>query len=152
YQLGDERFPPLKTISNTNLPQPASSFVGRDGEVAEIVSLIRGKARLWTLTGPGGSGKTRLAIEAAAELVPEFKAAVSWVGLAALRDPALVVEAIAQTLGAKGEAAVHIGERKLLLLLDNFEQVVDGAPELAALGEACPNLVVLVTSREATQG
>ncbi len=148
YQLGDERFPPLKTISNTNLPQPASSFVGRDGDVAEIVSLIRGKARLLTLTGPGGSGKTRLAIEAAAELVPEFKAAVLWVGLAALRDPALVVEAIAQTLGAKGEAAVHIGERKLLLLLDNFEQVVDGAPELAALVEACPNLVVLVTSRE----
>ena len=101
-----------------------------------------------TLTGPGGSGKTRLAIEAAAELVPEFKAGVFWVGLAALRDPALVIETIAQTLGAKGELAAHIGERELLLLLDNLEQVVEAAPELAALVEACPNLALLVTSRE----
>jgi predicted ATPase/class 3 adenylate cyclase len=148
FQLGSERFPPLKTISNTNLPRPASSFVGRDKEVEEVASLLRDGARLVTLTGPGGSGKTRLAIEAAAELVPEFKAGVFWVGLAPLRDPALVAETIAQTLGAKDGLAEHIGERELLLLLDNVEQVVEAAPELASLVETCPNLQLLVTSRE----
>jgi predicted ATPase/class 3 adenylate cyclase len=148
YQLGSESFPPLKTISNTNLPRPASRFVGRDREVAEVVSLVREGARLVTLTGPGGSGKTRLAIEAAGELVPEFKAGVFWVGLAALRDHALVLETVAQTLGAKEALRDHIGDRELLLLLDNLEQVVEAAPELAALVEACPNLRLLVTSRE----
>jgi predicted ATPase/class 3 adenylate cyclase len=148
YQLGQERFPPLKTISNTNLPRPASSFVGREREVSEVVSLLQDGARLVTLAGPGGSGKTRLAIEAAAELVPEFRNGVFWVGLAALRDPALVTETVAQTLGAKDGLAEHIGERELLLLLDNFEQVVEAAPELASLLEACRNLQLLVTSRE----
>ena len=108
FQLGPERFPPLKTISNTNLPRPASSFVGRDREVAQVTSLLQDGARLLTLTGPGGSGKTRLAIEAAAELVPEFKAGVFWVGLAPLRDPTLVTDTIAQTLGAKDSLAEHI--------------------------------------------
>jgi predicted ATPase len=148
FQLGSERFPPLKTISNTNLPRPASSFVGRDKEIEEVVSLLRDGARLLTLTGPGGSGKTRLAIEAAAELVPEFKAGVFWVGLAPLRDPTLVTDAIALTLGAKDGLTGHIAERELLLLLDNLEQVVEAAPELASLVEACPHLTLLVTSRE----
>src|SRR5207237_5765145 len=105
-------------------------------------------ARLLTLTGPGGSGKTRLAIEAAAELVPEFKAGVFWVGLAPLRDPALVTESIAQMLGAKDGLPEHIGGRELMLLLDNLEQVAEAAPDLASLVEACPNLKLLVTSRE----
>ena len=148
YQLGQERFPPLKTISNTNLPRPASSFVGRGRERGELVGLLQDGARLVTLSGPGGSGKTRLAVEAAAELVPAFKAGVFWVGLAALRDPALVTEAIAQTLGAKNGLAEYVAERELLLLLDNFEQVVEAAPELRVLLEACPNLKLLVTSRE----
>src|SRR5205085_2686183 len=148
YQLGSERFPPLKTISNTNLPRPASSFVGRERELEELVALLREEARLVTLSGPGGSGKTRLAIEGAGELVPEFKAGVFWVGLATVRDPALVLETIGQTLGAKDGLAEHIGDRELLLLLDNLEQVVDAAPELASLVEACPNLRLLVTSRE----
>ena len=100
FQLGNGSFPPLKTISNTNLPRPASSFVGREAEVEAVLSRIEAGARLVTLTGPGGSGKTRLAIEAAATLVSEYKAGVFWVGLAALRDPALVTETIAQTLGA----------------------------------------------------
>src|SRR5205085_2459282 len=139
---------PLKTISNPILPRPATSFVGRQREVGELAALLRHGARLLTLTGPGGSGKTRLAIEAAAELVPEFKAGVFWVGLANLRDPALVGETIAQTLGANDGLAEHIGERDLLLLLDNLEQVVAAAPELAALVEACPNLRLVVTSRE----
>src|SRR5437867_1416083 len=148
FQLGTERFPPLKTISNTNLPRPASSFVGREQEVSDLVELLRDGARLVTLSGPGGSGKTRLAVESAAELVPEFRNGVFWVGLAALRDPALVAETVAQTLGAKNGLAEHIGERELLLLLDNFEQVVEAAPGLGSLLESCPNLRLLVTSRE----
>lgn len=148
YQLGSQRFPPLKTISNTNLPRPASSFVGRRRERDEVVSMLSDGTRLLTLSGPGGSGKTRLAIEAASELVPAFKAGVFWVGLSALRDPALVTQTIAQTLGAKEDVAAHVSERELLLLLDNFEQVVDAAPELSQLLEACPKLRLLVTSRE----
>ncbi len=148
FQLGAERFPPLKTISNTNLPRPASSFVGRERETEEIVRLIRDGARLVTLTGPGGSGKTRLSIESAAELVGDHKAGTFWVELAPVRDPALVVDEIATTLGAKDGLADHIGEREMLLVLDNLEQVLDVAPALADLVEACPNLVVLATSRE----
>ena len=148
FQLGSERFPPLKTISNTNLPRPASSFVGREREVAEVLALLEDDARLLTLTGPGGSGKTRLAIEAAAELVPEFRNGVFWVELAPLRDPALVLETVTQTLGAKNGLAEHVAARELLLLLDNLEQVVEAAPGLASLVEACPNLKLLVTSRE----
>jgi predicted ATPase/class 3 adenylate cyclase len=148
FQLGEGSFPPLKTISNTNLPRPASSFVGRERELAEVLGRIEGGARLVTLTGSGGSGKTRLAIEAAATIVPEYRAGAFWVGLAALRDPSLVLETIAQTLGAKDRLAEHIGERALLLLLDNLEQVIEAAPDLAALLEACPNLTLLVTSRE----
>src|SRR3954447_21141837 len=147
FQLGEERFPPLKTISNTNLPRPASSFVGRERETAEVAELVRGH-RFVTLSGPGGSGKTRLSIEAASELVGEFKAGVFWIGLAALRDPTLVLETVGQTLGAKDALADHIGERELLLLLDNLEQVVEASAELAALVEVCPNLHLLVTSRD----
>ena len=149
YQLGFDRFPPLRTISNTNLPVPLSSFVGREQEVTEVVSLIRDEAaRLVTLAGPGGTGKTRLALEAAGELVSEFGAGVFWTGLAPVRDPALVVDTVAQTLGAKQELAAHIGEKQLLLVLDNLEQVVESAVELAELLQACPNLRLLVTSRE----
>jgi predicted ATPase/class 3 adenylate cyclase len=148
FQFGAERFPPLRTISNTNLPRPASSFVGRERELSEVTALIRGGARFVTLSGPGGSGKTRLAIEAAAELVPKFHNGIFWVGLAPLRDSALVAGTIAQTLGAKDGLADHIGERELLLLLDNLEQVIEAAPELASLVESCPYLCLLVTSRE----
>jgi predicted ATPase len=149
YQLGRERFPPLRTISNTNLPVALSSFVGREREVREVVALVREEtARLVTLAGPGGTGKTRLALEAAGELVSEFAAGVFWVGLAPIRDPALVLASIAQTLEATQEPAEHIGERHLLLVLDNLEQVIDSAVELAALLRACPRLCMLVTSRE----
>ena len=148
FQLGSARFPPLKTISNTNLPRLASSFVGREREVEEVLALLRDRTRLLTLTGPGGSGKTRLAIEVAARLVSEIKAGVFWVGLATLRDPALVTETIGQTIGAKDGLADQIGQRELLLLIDNLEQVVDAAPELATLVETCPNLKLIVTSRE----
>jgi predicted ATPase len=148
YQLGEESFPPLKTISNTNLPHPASSFVGRERELSEVPAAFERGTRLLTLTGPGGSGKTRLAVEAAATLVPSYKAGVFWVGLASVREPSLVTETIAQTLGARDGLAEHIGEREILLLLDNLEQVIDAAPELSALVATCPNLALLVTSRE----
>ena len=149
FQLGSDRFPPLRTISNTNLPVPLSSFVGREQELTQVVSLIRDEAaRLVTLAGPGGMGKTRLALEAAGELVSEFGAGVFWIGLAPVRDPELVVDTIAQTLGAKQELARHIGDKQLLLVLDNLEQVIESAVELAALLQACPKLRLLVTSRE----
>ena len=148
YQLGSRRFPPLKTIANTNLPRPASALVGRTGDAANVVARIRGGARLLTLTGPGGSGKTRLAIEAATELVPEFRAGVFWVELAPIAEAELVLEEIGRTLGAREDLARDIGERELLLVIDNFEQVVDGGPALAELVSTCPNLHVLVTSRE----
>ncbi|MGE5273376.1 MAG: ATP-binding protein [Verrucomicrobiota bacterium] len=147
YQLGDAPFPPLKTISNTNLPRPRSSFIGREPEVAEVCRLVR-ESGLVTLTGPGGSGKTRVAIEAASELIGEFRNGVYWVALATISDPGLVTETIARALGARNELMLHIGERELLLVLDNLEQVIDSAPELAHLLEACPNLKLLVTSRE----
>ena len=101
-----------------------------------------------TLAGPGGTGKTRLALEAAGELVSDFGAGVFWIGLAPIRDPALVLASIAQTLEATQELAEHIGEKHLLLVLDNLEQVIESAVELAALLRACPKLCVLVTSRE----
>jgi predicted ATPase len=122
--------------------------VGRERETEEIVRLIRDGARLVTLTGPGGSGKTRLSIESAAELVGDHKAGTFWAELAPVRDPALVVDEIATTLGAKDGLADHIGEREMLLVLDNLEQVLDVAPALADLVEACSNLAVLATSRE----
>jgi predicted ATPase len=147
FQLGDCAFPPLKTISNTNLPRPASSFVGREREVGEIEALLQ-EGRLVTLTGPGGSGKTRLAIEAAAELVGEFLNGVFWVGLATVSDPNVVESTVAQAIGAQRDLSGHIGEREMLLLIDNVEQVIDAAPSLAVLVEACPNLTLLVTSRE----
>ena len=148
FQLGDRQFPPLKTISNTNLPRPASSFLGRERELSDLLGRIEDGARLLTLTGPGGSGKTRLALEAAATLVPEYKDGVFWVGLASLRDAAFVTQTIAQTLGAKTGLVDHIGEREMLLLVDNLEHVIEAAAELSSLLQGCPNLTLLVTSRE----
>jgi predicted ATPase/class 3 adenylate cyclase len=148
FQLGEDHFPPLKTISNTNLPRPASSFVGREQELEDVVARIGNGARLLTLTGPGGSGKTRLAIEAAASIVTEYRNGVFWVGLATLREPTLVLDTVAQTLGAKVGLAEYISEREMLILVDNLEQVIESAPELSAVLASCPNLTLLVTSRE----
>jgi len=148
YQLGATPFPPLKTISNTNLPRPASSFVGRERELSQVLAKFERGTRLLTLTGPGGSGKTRLAVEAAATLVPFYKAGVFWVGLASLREASLVTEQIAQALGAKDGLAEHIADREMLLLLDNLEQVIEAAPALSGLVQACPNLTLFCTSRE----
>ena len=148
YQLGSEPFPPLKSISNTNLPRPASSLVGRETERDELLAMLQNGTRLVTLTGPGGSGKTRLALEVASDLVSSFPAGVFWSDLSPLRDPALVTETLAQTLGAKDGLAEHIADRELLLVLDNFEQVAEAAPDLGQLLSACPKLRAMVTSRE----
>ncbi|HEX6393492.1 MAG TPA: tetratricopeptide repeat protein [Acidimicrobiales bacterium] len=133
-----------------SLPRPVSSFIGRDKQVGEITSFLTGGARLLTLTGPGGSGKSRVAIEAAATADTWFDGSVFWVGLSALRAPSLVIESLARVVGAetKERVAAHIGSRSMLVVLDNFEQVIDAAPELLGLLESCPNLRVLVTSRE----
>jgi predicted ATPase/class 3 adenylate cyclase len=147
YQLGDADFPPLRSLNNTNLPTPASSFLGREDELDEAGHLLAG-CRLLTIIGPGGAGKTRFAIELAARQLPRFPNGVFWVPLAALRDPSLVVETIAQTLGARDGLAAHIGTRRMLLLIDNLEQVIAAAPELAELLSACSQLSLLATSRE----
>jgi predicted ATPase/class 3 adenylate cyclase len=149
YQLGEAEFPPLKSLNQSNLPEQPTPFVGRERELAEVLGLLgRKDVRLLTLTGPGGSGKTRIAVQAAAELVEEQEHGVWWIGLQAVRDPALVLPAIAATIGARGEPAEHVGDRRMLLLLDNLEQVVEAAPRLGELLASCPNLTLLVTSRE----
>ncbi|MGH3127485.1 MAG: ATP-binding protein, partial [Gaiellaceae bacterium] len=149
YQLGDGDFPALKSLYRTNLPVPATPFLGRERELSEVVELLSvDDARLLTLTGPGGTGKTRLALQAAAIASEAYPDGVFWVPLAPLRDPALVLATAAQTLGSKNGLAEHIQDKTMLCLFDNFEQVVEAAPDVAALLSECPNLDVLVTSRE----
>jgi predicted ATPase len=147
FQLGDADFPPLKSLHQTNLPIPATAFLGREREIAEVVELLEG-ARLLTLTGPGGTGKTRLALQAAGLAAEAYPEGVWWVPLAPLRDPQLVRSTVAQALGAKDGVADHIGDKAMLLLLDNFEQVVEAAPGVSDLLASCPKLKLLVTSRE----
>jgi predicted ATPase/class 3 adenylate cyclase len=151
-------FPPLRTLEGrpNNLPLQPTPLVGREREVAEVIQrLLASETRLLTLTGPGGTGKTRLALQAAVELLEEFKEGTFFVSLAALTDPELVTSAIAAPLGVV-EAAdrpleegikEYLREKKLLLVLDNFEQVLEGAQLVGQLLAACPALKVLATSR-----
>jgi predicted ATPase/DNA-binding SARP family transcriptional activator len=142
---------PLATLPRApagNLPRPATSLVGREREIEEVQSLVAGGARLVTLTGPGGSGKTRLALESSYRAVPHFPDGVFWVDLAPVRERRLVEDTIAHVVGAKGGVASHIGDRRVLLVVDNFEQVIDAGPDLASLVAACPELQLVVTSRE----
>ena len=149
YQLGNGEFPPLSSLHQTNLPIPATPFLGRERELSEIGELLaRDDVRLLTFTGPGGTGKTRLALQAAGAAADAYPAGVCWVPLAALRDPELVLETAAGGVGATGDLADHIADKRLLLLFDNFEHLVEAAPELAELLQRCPNLTLLVTSRE----
>jgi predicted ATPase len=149
FQLGRDDFPPLKTLYRTNLPVPATHFLGRQHELAEIRHLLgRQDVRLVTLTGAGGSGKTRLALQAAGEAAEAYPDGVWWVPLAPLADPADVGPAAARALGGGGSLPELVDGRGLLLLLDNFEHVVEAAPEVAAVLSECPNAGVLVTSRE----
>src|SRR5690242_6836608 len=149
YQLGDEEFPPLRSLYRTNLPVPATPFVGRERELGEVAALLQAEEpRLVTLTGPGGVGKTRLALQAAAAVSDSFDEGVFWVPLAPLNDARLVAPAVAKALGAGGPIADHIADRSMLLVVDNLEHLIDAAGEFAALLAVCPRLHVLVTSRE----
>jgi predicted ATPase/class 3 adenylate cyclase len=147
YQLGDQRFPPLRSLNATNLPAQPNPLIGRESELSEVLALLRGEVRLLTLSGPGGTGKTRLALQAAAELVDDFKDGTFWVSLAAITDPQVVISSIEQTLGARLPLADHIDEKRMLLLLDNLEQVLDVGPLLSEVLARCPNLRLLATSR-----
>ena len=156
-------FQPLHNRANTrvryghpgNLPLQLSSFVGRERESAELQELLA-RARLVTLTGPPGTGKTRLAIRMADQARGAFRDGVVFVALASVGDPDLVVAAVAQALGLQeqpgGPALDQLMDsligRELLLVLDNFEQVIAAGHHVAALLSVCPRLRVLVTSRE----
>ena len=149
FQLGDGDFGRRRTLYQTNLPIPATSFLGRERELKEVVDLLsRDEVRLLTLTGTGGTGKTRLAVQAAAELGERYEHGIWWVPLASLVDEGLVLEQAGQTLSAKGTLQAHIRDKRMLVIFDNFETVVAAGPDVASLVAACPNLDVLVTSRE----
>lgn len=151
-------FPPLKTLDRAqhNLPMQLTPLVGRDEAVRQVMELLtRPNVRLVTLTGPGGIGKTRLALQVAAELVDRFADGVYLVTLGTVTDPDLVIGAIAQTLGVRelGSAGreenlkTYLAGKTILLVLDNVEQVIDAAPRVLELLMTCPGVSVLATSR-----
>lgn len=154
------QFPPLATLSQrpNNLPTQPSEFLGRDSELGAIRNLLdTAEVRLLTLTGPGGIGKTRLALQVAAEQTERFEDGLYFVDLSPVRDSDAAFEAMVRTVGltdTNGQLPLEVlkqqlGNRHMLLLLDNFEQVMDAAEGVAALLQMCPRLEVLVTSREA---
>lgn len=154
----DHSIPPAETryVPKNNLPAQLTSLIGRTQEVAAVCALMRRpEVRLLTLTGIGGVGKTRLGLQIATELLNDFADGVCFVSLASINDPHLVTSAISHTLGLR-EAGnwemserlqTHLREKHLLVLVDNFEQVVAAAPQLSELLAVCPGLKILVTSR-----
>ena len=144
YQLGTAKFPPLKSLNRTNLPVAAHPLVGRAAEQEELAAALR-RHRLVTITGTGGSGKTRLALQIAAELLDEYADGVFFVSLASSADPTLVVPAVVQVLDLAEPEALQRSEA--LIVLDNFEHVLSAAPDLARLLADAPGLRLLVTSR-----
>jgi predicted ATPase len=148
YQFGSAEFRPLRSLNQTNLPAQAHTLVDRRRELSDILALLRSEtSRVVTLTGPGGTGKTRLALEAAAELVSDFADGVWLVDLAPVNDPDLVLSTIASTLATPEELVDYVRTRQTLLLLDNVEQVVAAAPRVAEILRSAPKLKLLATSR-----
>lgn len=156
--LGDDpalRVEDVELRSRRHLPAPVTALVGREPEIATLTAMLRDPAhRLLTLTGPGGIGKTRLGIASAHALAADHPDGVWFVALDALHDHRLVAGAVADTLGVEvagsdltGALSSYLRDRRLLLVLDNFEQVDDAAPLVAELLAAAPGLRVLVTSR-----
>jgi predicted ATPase/class 3 adenylate cyclase len=149
-------FPPIRSLETpTNLPIERTSFVGREREVARVKELLKGPGLL-TLTGPGGSGKTRLALRAARELLEDYRDGVFLVELAPITDPRLVPSSIADSVGARAEGARpvldtlrdHMRDLEMLLVVDNFEQVLEAAPVVVGLLDVAPRMRILATSRE----
>ena len=151
-------FAPLKTLDTrpNNLPAQLTPIVGREKETEAVVKILLDDVRLITLTGPGGTGKTRLSLQVGAGMNDNFKEGVYFVPLASITDADLVPSTIAHTLGIpeSGDQPVleslknYLGDKDILLILDNFEQVVSASPLLSDLLSSCPKLKVLVTSRE----
>ena len=125
----------------------ASPLLGRERELAELATMLANGSRLVTITGPGGTGKTRLALQVAAELVGRFGDGVFWVPLAGLADPEVVSAEIARTIGVREDLAGSLRGKELLLLVDNFEHLLDAAPSLGELLSEASGLKLLVTSR-----
>lgn len=158
YQLGDGEFPALKTLHRTNLPIPATAFLGRERELGEVAELLdRADARLVTLTGPGGTGKTRLALQAAAEASDRFPDGMHWIPLAPLRDADDVAPTFAQALEVRSQPGVELGTsivtalgaKRSLLVVDNCEHLVARVADLVGqLMGGCPKVVVVASSRE----
>jgi predicted ATPase len=151
-------FPPLKSLENlpNNLPAQTTQFIGRQDEVEEIVENLSNRSvRLLTLTGPGGTGKTRLSQETAAEMLEYFPDGVFFIQLAPISDPELVPTTIARTIGVREGGGLpplenlksYLGDKHLLLLLDNFEQVMDATVIVSELLAAAPDLKLILTSR-----
>jgi predicted ATPase len=159
YQLGEGVFPPLRTLMTTTLPEPPTAFIGRERELAEIVELVCGPAGLVTLTGPGGTGKTRLALAAAGEATDRFPDGLWWVPLASLHDPALLPAVIAQAVHVDEQAGIpavetlveRLAGKAMLVVLDNLEQLLPGATGMLARLRDVPGPTLLVTSRERLQ-
>jgi predicted ATPase len=160
FQLGDSEFPPLKSLYRSNLPVPATPFLGRERELGEVVELLRREdVRLLTLTGPGGTGKTRLALQAAAEASDGFPDGVFWVALAPLREPALVPGVVAQALEVREQPGQELVDvlverlkgKRLMLLLDNAEHLLPELARTIAQLHAAGGPLLMVTSRERLQ-
>jgi len=149
WQAGSAEFPPLRTDRQTQLPPTAWPLLGREREVADLVDLVAGDARIVTITGPGGTGKTRLAIDVAHELERRMADGVFWVPLAGLRQADLVLPAITQAVAPTEGLAEHLRERQAVLALDNFEHVLDARQPVSDLLAQAPQVKVLTTSRAA---